>query len=70
MNIPRTDPNHGLYAWGTVVIGVAALGCLVVGANEIKEFNNSCTEAEIPLPQCYGDRLAEMTGQNPEGARQ
>jgi len=70
MTTPKTDPLYPLYAWGTVGLGVVAIASLVVGANEIREFNNSCLDAEILLPKCYSDNLKRLPGQNSEGAKQ
>ena len=64
MGISKNNPNYGIYAWGIVELGVVALASLVVGTDQIRQFNNSCLNAGILLPQCYSDRLAEMTGQN------
>ena len=64
MGISKNNPNYGIYAWGTVGLGVVALGSLVVGIDQIRQFNNSCSDAGILLPQCYSDRISEMTGQN------
>ena len=64
MTISRNNPNYGIYAWGTVGLGVVALASLVVGSDQIRQFNNRCLDTGILLPQCYGDRFAEMTGQN------
>ena len=59
----KTD-NYALWQWGTVGLVVITIGSLVVGIDQIRQFNNSCLGAGILLPQCYSDRLAEMTGQN------
>ena len=59
----KTD-NYALWQWGTVGLGVVALGSLVVGIDQIRQFNNSCLDAGILLPHCYSDRISEMTGQN------
>ena len=55
--------NYALWQWGTVGLGVVALGSLVVGIDQIRQFN-TCYNAGILLPQCYSDRISEMTGQN------
>ena len=63
MTTQKTD-NYALWQWGSVGLGVVALASLVVGTDQIRQFNNSCLGAGILLPQCYSDRFAEMTGQN------
>ena len=58
MTISRDDPNHGVFAWATVALGLLAIVSWGVGVDQLRQFNNACGDAGRLLPDCYSDRLS------------